>query len=60
MVFTLFRGSFEVVFLLFCSSEGPRDYPRPAIRSLPSVSGFPVVLPRVELTFESAQITAIA
>jgi len=29
MVFILFRGSFEAVFLLFCSSEGPRDYPRP-------------------------------
>ena len=42
MIFILFRGSFEAVFLPFCSSERPRDYPRPAIRSLPSVSGFQV------------------
>jgi len=41
MVFILFRGGFEAVFLPFCSSEGPRDYPRPAIQSLPSVSGSP-------------------
>ena len=41
MIFILFRGSFEAAFLPFCSSERPRDYPRPAIRSLPSVSGFP-------------------
>ena len=35
MIFILFRGSFEAVFLPYCSSEGPRDYPGCALKDVP-------------------------
>jgi len=37
MVFTIFRGSYEAVFLLFHSSEGPRNYPELALKDVPDV-----------------------
>jgi len=35
IVFTLFRGSLEAVFLLFRSPEGPRNYPGCALKDVP-------------------------
>ena len=45
LIFLLFRDSFNGNTAIFLVSEGPRDYPRSVIRSLPSVSGRPGDLP---------------
>jgi len=39
LIFALFRDSFEAILSFFWWSEGPRNYPRSMIQSLPSVSG---------------------
>ena len=45
LIFLLSRDSFDGNTAIFLVSEGPRDYPRSVIRSLPSVSGRPGDLP---------------
>jgi len=60
-IFVLFRDNFEgnTAFFLAVGAEGPRDYPRSVIRSLPSVSGRrrDVPMPSVNSSNESTYPT---